>query len=96
MYPCSSAECQLKYFHLECLNLTRALKKSCRNVNITLRNLKRKGMECRQIYWRANILPPFHLPLSPDYIWVYATNLVEQVCNILVLGYAENRAGHVM
>ena len=47
MYPCSRAECQLKYFHLECLNITRALKKSwvchvCRNVNITSRNLKRK------------------------------------------------------
>ena len=47
IYPCSRAECQLKYFHLKCLNLTRALKKSwvcpdCRNVNITSRNLKRK------------------------------------------------------
>ena len=47
MYPCSRAEGRLKYFHLECLNLTRALKKSwvcpdCRNVNITSRDLKRK------------------------------------------------------
>ena len=45
MYPCSRDECLLKYFHLECLNLTRALKKSwvrpdCRNVNITSRNLQ--------------------------------------------------------
>ena len=47
MYPCYRAECLLKDFHLECLNLTRALEKSwvcpdCRNVNITSRNLKRK------------------------------------------------------
>ena len=29
MYPCSPAVRQLKYFHLKCLNLTRALKNSC-------------------------------------------------------------------
>ena len=39
MYPCSRVECQIKYFHLECLNLTRTLKKNwvcpdCRNVNM--------------------------------------------------------------
>ena len=38
MYPCSRNDCKLKFFHLECLNLKNALKKSwvcpdCRNIN---------------------------------------------------------------
>jgi hypothetical protein len=38
LYPCANPDCELKYFHLECLNLKNALKKSwlcpdCRNIN---------------------------------------------------------------
>ena len=42
MYPCSRVECQLKYFHLECLKKSWVCP-DCRNVNITSRNLKRKA-----------------------------------------------------
>ena len=49
MYPCSRAECLLKYFHLECLNLTRALKKSwvcpvCRNVKHNITESEEEGI----------------------------------------------------